>query len=177
MTIVQLPLYVTLGAMMTLAACRESSAEPVGRTAAAPSSADSRTPVPLTAMMALHQKRDMRDHLRVVQEIAAALGRDDFDTIIASTARIGWSEQQAAKCKHMGTGAPGFAAMGEHFHRTADQITVAARRHDRSGVVHALDDTLQQCVGCHESYRQEIVAGAKAGAADMDSSCPMMQGK
>ncbi|HEU4727314.1 MAG TPA: hypothetical protein VFT22_05485 [Kofleriaceae bacterium] len=150
---------------------------PKPSTAAAPSGADNRTPVPLTAMMAVHQKRDMRDHLRVVQEITAALGRDDFDAIVASTARIAWSEQQAAKCKHMGAGAPGFAVMGEHFHKTADQITVAARRHDRSGVVQALNDTLQQCVGCHESYRQEIVADAKPGAAGMDDSCPMMQGR
>jgi hypothetical protein len=176
MRIVQLTLYVTLGATMTLTACRDSSAAPAGHppattsnpaapgvspkpsTAAAPSSTDSRTPVPLTAMMAQHQKRDMRDHLRVVQEVTAALSSGDFDAIIASTARIGWSEQQATKCKHMGAGAPGFAAMGEHFHKTADQISVAARRHDRPGVVHALGDTLQLCVGCHESYRQEIVA-------------------
>jgi hypothetical protein len=126
-------------------------------------------------MMAQHQKRDMRDHLRVVQEVTAALGSDNFDEIIASTARIGWSEQQATKCRHMGAGAPGFAAMGEHFHKTADQISVAARRRDKPGVVHALNDTLQLCVSCHESYRQEIVADAKAGAAAMDDSCPMMQ--
>jgi cytochrome c553 len=127
-------------------------------------------------MMAVHQKRDMRDHLRVVQEITAALSADDFAAIAASAARIGWSEQQAAKCKHMGAGAPGFAAMGEHFHKTADQISAAARRRDRPGVVHALNDTLQTCVTCHESYRQEITTDAKATEA-MDDSCPMMQGK
>ena len=59
----------------------------------------------------------------------------------------------------------------------ADQITVAARRRDRSGVVNALNDTLQQCVSCHESYRQEIVADAKNDAPGMDDNCPMMQGK
>jgi hypothetical protein len=179
--------YATLGVMMALAGCRESSAEPARRPAAAPSalpkpggtaspvSGDNRAPVPLTATMAAHQKRDMRDHLRVVQEITAALSRDDFDAIAGSVARIGWSEQQAAKCKHMGAGAPGFAAMGEHFHKTADQISVAARRRDRSGVVHALNDTLQMCVSCHESYRQEIVADATVGTGDMDDSCPMKQ--
>ena len=190
----QLTLYVAIGTMMALAACRDSSADPVHHPPASPSSpaapsaaprpaspaalssVDNRAPVPLSAMMAVHQKRDMRDHLRVVQEITAALGKDDFDAIAASAARIGWSEQQAAKCKHMGAGAPGFAAMGEHFHRTADQIGVAARRHDRPGVVHALNDTLQTCVSCHESYRQDVIADAKA-SAEMDDSCPMMQGK
>jgi hypothetical protein len=184
MKIAQLILYVTLGSMIALAARRDSSAEPAPpapakpRAAAASSGVDGRTPVPLSAMMAAHQKRDMRDHLRVVQEITAALARDDFDAIAASAARIGWSEQQAAKCKHMGAGAPGFSAMGEQFHKTADQISNAARRHDRSGVVNALDVTLQACVGCHESYRQDIVADANLhGAKGMDDSCPMTPGK
>lgn len=194
MTIAQLPTYLALAAALALAACRESSADPAhhvpapaGPRSTAPAAAtgpgappagsvDSRAPVPLSPMMAVHQKRDMRDHLRVVQEITAALGSDDFTAIAASAARIGWSEQQAAKCKHMGAGAPGFAAMGEHFHRTADQIAAAARRRDRPGVVRALDDTLQTCVSCHESYRQDVVADARA-AAGMDDSCPMMQGK
>jgi hypothetical protein len=187
-------LYVAIVFAMAVTACRDSSADPAHHpaanagSAAAPGAAvkpgtlaalsgvDNRAPVPLSAMMAVHQKRDMRDHLRVVQEITAALGNDDFNAIVASAARIGWSEQQAAKCKHMGAGAPGFAAMGEHFHKTADQIGVAARTHDRSGVVHALNDTLQTCVTCHESYRQDVVADARATAA-MDDSCPMMQGK
>lgn len=190
-----LAFHVTLGLMIALAACRDVSAEPAHRppasasnaaapgnrvkpgATAAPGGGDDRTPVPLTAMMAVHQKRDMRDHLRVVQEITAALGSDDFVAIATSAARIGWSEQQAAKCKHMGAGAPGFAAMGEQFHKTADQIGIAARRHDRPGVVHALHDTLQTCVTCHESYRQEIVADAKSSTPSMDDSCPMMQGK
>jgi hypothetical protein len=183
MKTVQLTRYLMLGWIIAFAACRDSSAAPAnhgpakGSAATAPGSTDSRTPVPLTAMMAAHQKRDMRDHLRVVQEITAALAKDDFNAIAASAARIGWSEQQAAKCKHMGAGAPGFAALGEHFHKTADQISDAARRRDRPGVVHALDVTLQTCIGCHESFRQEIVADAKvAGAAGMDDSCPM-QGK
>jgi len=187
-------LHVAIILAMAVTACRDSSADPAHQPAAkasstaAPSAAvkpssmaalsgvDNRAPVPLSAMMAVHQKRDMRDHLRVVQEITAALGADDFAAIATSAARIAWSEQQAAKCKHMGAGVPGFAAMGEHFHKTADQIAVAARRHDRPGVVHALNDTLQTCVTCHESYRQEIITDAKA-TASMDDSCPMMQGK
>jgi hypothetical protein len=180
-------LTLTLGLTIALGACRDSAADPAGHPPAGTSGAhtvpakptstpasgsvDSRIPVPLTAMMAMHQKRDMRDHLRVVQEIMAALGGDDFNAVASSAARIGWSEQQAAKCKHMGAGAPGFAAMGERFHRTADQIGVAARHRDRPGVVHALNDTLQMCVGCHESYRQDIVADASA--TGMDDSCPM----
>ena len=62
-------------------------------------------------MMANHQKQEMRDHLRVVQEITVALTKDDFDAIASSAARIGWSDQQAMMCKHMGAGAPGERAL------------------------------------------------------------------
>jgi hypothetical protein len=159
-------------------ACRGSSAEPGTGQAAQPENPDTRAPVPLTAMMANHQKQEMRDHLRAIQEITAALGTDDFAAIATSAARIGWSEQQAMMCKHMGAGAPGFAAVGERFHRTADTIADAARRRDRAGVVTALDATLQTCTGCHDTYRQEIVdaatfAKAGGGEAGMDPSCPM----
>jgi hypothetical protein len=138
---------------------------------------DKRTPLPLTAMMANHQKQEMRDHLQVVQEITTALGKDDFDAIAASAARIAWSDKQAMMCKHMGAGAPAFTAMGEHFHRTADRIVEAARSRDRAGVATALGTTLETCVGCHATYRQEIVderAFAKLGGP-MDHS--MMHGK
>jgi hypothetical protein len=171
-------------------ACRGSSAEPAANPplahheATAPAkNLDPRTPLPLTAMMAVHQKQEMRDHLRVVQEITAALGKDDFAAIARSAARIGWSEQQAAMCKHMGAGAAGFAEVGEHFHKTADTIADAARRRDRTAVITALDATLQTCTGCHETYRQDIVdasalerAAGTAGGA-MDPSCPMMHSK
>ena len=110
-------------------------------------------------MMATHQKAEMRDHLRVVQEIAVALGKDDFDGVATAAARIGWSEQEAMMCRHMGAGAPGFSDLGEHFHKTADGIAAAAKRHDRAAVTTALAATLDTCVGCHDAYRQEIVDG------------------
>jgi cytochrome c556 len=137
---------------------------------------DARTPLPLTAMMASHQKQQMRDHLKVIQEVTAALAKDDFDAIAASAARIGWSSQQAMMCKHMATGVPAFAPLGEAFHHTADGIAVAARKHDRAGVAAALGATLATCVGCHDAYRQEIVddaAFAKLGGGG-EAGCSMM---
>ena len=40
---------------------------------------DTRKPLPLPAMMAEHQKQNMREHLAAVQAIIAAIGRDDMD--------------------------------------------------------------------------------------------------
>ena len=118
---------------------------------------DTRKALPLTATMAEHQKQNMREHLAAVQAMVAALARDDMDGIGKAAARIGYSEAMGQMCEHMGAAAPGFTDMALAFHRTADAIGEAARRGDRSGVLAALDRTLQACVGCHATYRQEIV--------------------
>jgi cytochrome c556 len=121
---------------------------------------DARRPLPLLPMMAEHQKENMREHLAAVQAIVAALGREDMDAVARAAGRIGYSEAMGRMCEHMGTAAPGFTAMALDFHRTADTIAAAARRGDRAGVVSALDRTLQACVGCHATYRQEVVDDA-----------------
>jgi cytochrome c556 len=158
--VITIPRMLWLAALLTAGCARSSAdsakaAESTGR--GHDMGPDTRTPVPLTAMMANHQKLQMRDHLRVIQEVTVALSKDDWDAIVASTARIGWSEQQAAMCEHMGAGVPGFAESGEQFHHTADGIADAARRRDHAGVEAALGATLATCTGCHETYRQEIV--------------------
>ncbi|MCA9676313.1 MAG: cytochrome c, partial [Myxococcales bacterium] len=127
---------------------------------------DTRTPVPMPPMMAAHHKQQMRDHLLAIQEITAALATDDFAAVEASAGRIAWSEEQAMMCQHMGAGTPGFGDLGEAFHHTADGIVTAARDRDRAGVLTALGATLQTCTGCHETYRQVVVAdgGGMPGA-------------
>lgn len=118
---------------------------------------DTRTPLPLTAMMAEHQKQNMRDHLAAVQEIVAALAVDDMLAVEKAAARIGYSDTMAQMCQHMGAGAPGFSEMALTFHRTADTIADAARGGDRKAVATALAATLSTCVGCHAAYRQQVV--------------------
>jgi cytochrome c556 len=121
------------------------------------SAGDTRQPLPLPAMMAEHQKQNMREHLAAIQAIIAAIGHDDMDAVAKAAERIGYSEAMGQMCAHMGAAAPGFTAMALNFHHTADAIRDAARRGDRAGVLTALDRTLQTCVGCHSMYRQEVV--------------------
>jgi cytochrome c556 len=121
------------------------------------SAGDTRKPVPLPAMMAEHQKQNMREHLAAVQAIVAAIGHDDMEGVAKATERIGYSEAMGQMCEHMGAAAPGFTAMALNFHHTADTIGDAARRGDRAGVLSALARTLQTCVDCHATYRQEVV--------------------
>jgi hypothetical protein len=170
-----LALVVTAGCSRSAPEATPQAAPPVRQST--PTGLDKRTPLPLTEMMATHQKQEMRDHLRVVQEITTALAKDDFDAIATSAARIAWSDKEAMMCKHMGAGAPGFTAVGENFHHTADGIVEAAKHHDHNGVATALGATLQTCVGCHDTYRQDIVdeAAFAAFGGSMDHS--MMHGK
>jgi cytochrome c556 len=122
-----------------------------------PTSMDQRSPLPLPAMMAEHQKQNMREHLTAIQGIVAAIARDDMDGVAKAASRIGFSEAMGQMCEHMGAAAPGFTERALDFHHTADTIGDAARRGDRPAVLTALDRTLQACVGCHATYRQEIV--------------------
>ena len=121
------------------------------------SATDGRQPLPLPATMAAHQKQNMREHLAAIQAIVSAVGRDDMDGVAKAAARLGYSEAMGQMCEHMGAAAPGFTPMALYFHHTADTIGDAARRGDRAGVLSALDRTLQTCVGCHATYRQEVV--------------------
>ncbi len=118
---------------------------------------DTRTPLPLTAMMAEHQKANMRDHLAAVEEIVAGLAAEDLAAVAKAARRIGTSDTMARMCHHMGAGAPGFTEMGLAFHRTADTIAEAADRGDPKAATSALGATLGTCVGCHATYRQEVV--------------------
>jgi hypothetical protein len=155
-------LIITLGAALTLVAtsCRSvsNSAAPAScPMAAGKETKDHRLPVPLLPHMAAHQLTQMRDHLAAIQEVMTAATAQDFAAVERSAARIGSSEQMSRMCGHMGAGAPGFTEMALGFHRTADTITVAAKAHNTQAIYRAVAATLQTCVSCHSTYRQQIV--------------------
>jgi len=135
---------------------------------------DTRVPVPLLPMMAEHQKQQMRSHLLAVQEIVAALAKNDFGGVEAATRKIGYSDSMGQMCTHMGAGAPGFTPTAINFHRTADTIGTAAKKKDRAGVLAALSVTLNTCVGCHATYKQQVVDNATW--TRLTSTAPPMMG-
>lgn len=118
---------------------------------------DARTPLPLLPMMANHQKQNMRAHLSAVQEIVAAVAKNDFATVEKAAGRLGFSEQMGQMCEHMGSGAPGFTETALRFHHDADKIGEAARQRDSQQVLARLGQTLTQCTACHETYKQHVV--------------------
>lgn len=118
---------------------------------------DTRTPLPLLPMMANHQKQNMREHLVAVQQIIAALAKDDFSAVERAVGNIGFSEGMGKMCTHMGAGARGFTEQAMAFHHTADRISEAARERDRVRVLSELSATLQTCTGCHAAWKQRVV--------------------
>jgi cytochrome c556 len=156
--------------LLSVTACKQPpapalAAPPVAASAApAPPSAeaaldqlDTRMPVPLLPHMAQHQKENMREHLLAVQEIALAAARSDFAAVEQASGKLGLSAGMERMCNHMGRGAPGFTDQALAFHRSADEIAAAARKHSSPAVMKALGTTLQLCTGCHAAFRQKVV--------------------
>jgi hypothetical protein len=102
----------------------------------------------------------MRDHVTAVQEIVVALTTHDYAAVEKSAGRIGYSDQIAMMCIHMGAAAPGFAEQAIAFHHTADRIGDAARAHDPTRVLVELSATLMTCMSCHAAWQQQVVDDA-----------------
>lgn len=118
---------------------------------------DPRTPVPLTPMMAWHQKQNMMEHLEAIAGVVQGLAQEDWSRVETSAAKIQSSPQMEQMCNHMGAGAEGFTALALSFHRGADGIVRSAREQDAAATLAATAATLQLCTGCHSHYRQEVV--------------------
>lgn len=119
---------------------------------------DQRRPVPLSPMMAQHQKENMREHLQAVQEVIAAAAVGDFDASAEAAKRMGFSEAMGRMCEHMGAGAPGFTEQALAFHHTADEIVAAASNRDGPSMLEAVAKTLRACTNCHATFKQQVVA-------------------
>jgi hypothetical protein len=154
-----------LGAWLLAVGCSQRTHKADTPALAAPAAAapdelnelDSRKPVPLLAVMANHQKQNMRDHLVAVQEIVAALAVEDYPAIERAAGRIGFSEQMGQMCTHMGAGAPGFSDQALNFHHTADRVAKAAQQRDSTLVLTELGATLRTCTSCHAAWKQQVV--------------------
>jgi len=120
---------------------------------------DTRTPLPLTAPMANHQKQMMRGHLEAVQAIIAGLAADNMPAIVRAADSMGYTTMVANMCRHLGAAAPDddFVNRALAFHKSAGAIADAARKGDRLGVLGALNHTMGSCVACHATYRQQVV--------------------
>jgi len=121
-------------------------------------SVDTRKPLPLTAMMAEHQKQNMRGHLEAIRDLTEAFISKNFKQIEEAGKKLGTSPQMAMMCDHMGRGAPGFTEMALRMHSEADKITEAGQKKNLKAAMIAANRTLQSCTACHAIYKQEVLS-------------------
>lgn len=167
---VLLPLLLAAGCSRENASAASASSSPSSAAAAsgapAPATAelDPRRPLPLLAIMAEHQKQNMREHLVAVQRVVGALATGDLAGVERAASALGSSAQMSQTCHHLGAAAPGFTEQALAFHRTADGIASAARSGSAESVLAALSATLETCTGCHAVWKQQVVTPAELQA-------------
>lgn len=120
---------------------------------------DARQKIDMPEMMREHMFANMRDHLKALQEIQAALARGESDKAAdIAEQRLGMSSLETHGAAHMAPRMPKpMQDIGTEMHRAASRFARAAQeasvKRDMSPVFDALSKVLQQCVACHSAYR------------------------
>jgi cytochrome c556 len=120
---------------------------------------DARQRIDMPDMMREHMLGNMRDHLRALQEIQAALATNDFAKAAdVAEQRLGMSSLEIHGAAHMAPYMPKpMQDIGTEMHRAASRFARVAQeasvKGDMPPVFDAFSRILRQCVACHESYR------------------------
>lgn len=120
---------------------------------------DARQAVHFPKTLREHTLANMRDHLLALQEIQAALAKQEYDRAgdIAEH-RLGMSSLALHGAHDVAKYMPkGMQEAGTAMHRNASRFAVAAKDAGATGDVRpalaALASTTAQCVACHAGYR------------------------
>lgn len=120
---------------------------------------DTREFVKYPDKMREHTLAGMRDHLKAIQEIQAALSQEQFDAAArVAEQRLGMSSLGRHGAEESSKVMPaGMAAIGTQMHRAASQFAIVARDASTTGDVKAtlkaLSHLTAQCVACHAAYK------------------------
>ncbi|MCB1382374.1 MAG: hypothetical protein KDJ73_05490 [Notoacmeibacter sp.] len=129
---------------------------------ATPAASDERQLVEMPAMMQEHMLGNMRDHLRALEEILAALATGDSgEAGRIAEARLGLSSLDDHGAAHIAKFIPPeMAAIGTSMHQAASRfVTIAADADLTEGaegtkaVYGALGAITAACNACHAGYR------------------------
>ncbi|HET9750340.1 MAG TPA: hypothetical protein VFS06_13650 [Casimicrobiaceae bacterium] len=136
-------------------------AQHAGATNPKPSKAegDARTIVSLPEPMRQHMLANMREHLRSLQEITAALSTGAYDKAAdIAESRLGLTSLDAHGAAHLAPYLPqAMQAIGTQMHRAASRFAVATQDasvgNDLRPALAALGAVMERCVACHAAYR------------------------
>lgn len=120
---------------------------------------DRRVEVAFPPALREHTLANMRDHLRALQEMQAALAAGEFDRAAEISERhLGMSSLESHGAHEVAKYMPqGMQEAGSAMHRSASRFAVAAQDGAATGdlkpALAALAEVTAQCVACHAGYR------------------------
>ena len=115
--------------------------------------ADNRQVVPLTAAETAMVAAQMRQMLASVQGIADGLARNDMKSVAEAAASSGPSMMRGLPAQIRMKFPEPFSQMGMATHKAFEQIAKVASSTGGGPVFEQLSTALQNCVGCHATYR------------------------
>ena len=123
---------------------------------------DGRQLVELPEMMQEHMLGNMRDHLRALDEMLAALAEGDVDTAASiAEGRLGMSSLSLHGAAQIAKFIPAeMGAIGTQMHHAASRFVIVARDAElepgiesQRKVYRALQEITENCNACHAGYR------------------------
>jgi hypothetical protein len=122
---------------------------------------DARQAVRFPPMLREHTLANMRDHLATLQQLQAALAKNDYETASrVAEERLGLGSLPLHGAHDVAPHMPQpMQEMGTAMHRAASRFAVEATNASATGDVKpalaALSDITAKCVACHAAYRLE----------------------
>ncbi len=116
---------------------------------------DTRELVQLPEMMQHHMMKNMRDHMKSINEILSSLANDDLDTAAqVAEQRLGMSSLESHNASHMAKFMPeGMRQAGTSMHKAASRFALKAQEGDLLAAYKKLPEITSACVACHAAYR------------------------
>ena len=116
---------------------------------------DTRELVQLPEMMQHHMMKNMRDHMKSINEILSSLANDNLDTAAqVAEQRLGMSSLESHNASHMAKFMPeGMRQAGTSMHKAASRFALKAQEGDLLAAYKILPEITSACVACHAAYR------------------------
>ena len=119
---------------------------------------DTRTVIELSPQHRAMILNEMRQFLSGLQQITAALSRDDMDAVSQAARGLGVAMTRHVPADLKQALPQGFRKLGHEVHSQFDQIALDAESlGDSNHALSQLGDTLSRCVACHNTYQIRLV--------------------
>ncbi len=140
----------------------------LGAASASAENIDKRQTLVITEAQREHVLEEMRSLLSGIQNILAALARDDMAAVAQYARPLGMGMKAKSEDHLKGALPKEFMQLGMSVHSDFDRIAAAAESSkDPKHTLRQLGETMNKCVSCHASYQiraESRTLGVKDGA-------------